>query len=348
MKDAGVKSRKTPFSDSMALSGVGVQALPPFPSSTSDSLHFLTSVQQKHGAVCACASAHASNEAHTVAFYAAKANPKIAGNLELNAGASAKPGPGCRQGNLCLVQEPRTPKAFSPLSVLAAFAKHFKGTVPPKHNKASPRPKRVIRGDQSFHVEQNPAWWVVGLTSPWLHPDGGGLAPLLTAQGRADLPKLLEEVLLRPGQGVLIDVGGRPLGHEEVLHLAQRPAAHVAQPAAHGGRGAAHACVAVHVDRVSALQQRVQQAHGLRQHLHTAFSAHVRCWHPDVDQAFFLVELNHSVWCHGFWVAVTSRGILHNIPFCLEIHYSCNPQLVLQFDGYMFHLARAATQPDIW
>ena len=76
--------------------------------------------------------------------------------------------------------------------------------------------------------------------------------------------------------------------------------------------------------------------------------AHIRRRHPDVGQAFLLVQLHHSVWRHGFGVAVTARGILYNIPLSLEVHYSCNTQLMLQLDGHVFHLPRAATQPEIW
>lgn len=76
--------------------------------------------------------------------------------------------------------------------------------------------------------------------------------------------------------------------------------------------------------------------------------AHVQRRHPDVGQAFLLVQLHHSVWGHGFGVAVTAGGVLYNIPLGLEVHYGRNAQLVLQLDSHVFHLTRAATQPEIW
>lgn len=97
------------------------------------------------------------------------------------------------------------------------------------------------------------------------------MGQLPAAYGGTNLPKFLKKIFFRPGQGVLVDVHRRPPGHEEVLHLPQLPAQHVLQPAADGRGGAAHPGVAVHVHGVAILQQRVQEADRLGQHLHSAW-----------------------------------------------------------------------------
>lgn len=110
---------------------------------------------------------------------------------------------------------------------------------------------------------------------------------LQTTHRRTNLPKFLEKIFLCTGQSLFINVDSWPLGHEEILHLPQIPAHHVLEPAADSRGGAAHPSVAVHIHDVSLLQQRMQQAHCLGQHLHSTFGAHIWCWHPDVGQAFF-------------------------------------------------------------
>lgn len=98
----------------------------------------------------------------------------------------------------------------------------------------------------------------------------GVVGHLQSAYGRVNLPELLKKVLLCLGQSFFVDIDRRPLGHDEVLHLAQTPADDVVEPAAYRSSGAAHASIAVDIHRVSVLQKRVQETHSLWQHLHTA------------------------------------------------------------------------------
>lgn len=81
------------------------------------------------------------------------------------------------------------------------------------------------------------------------------------------MPEFLVEILFSPIESFLVYVDSGSPGSQEVLHLPHAPSHHVLQPAADGGRGPAHAGVAVHIDRVPVLQQPVQQAHSLGQHL---------------------------------------------------------------------------------
>lgn len=78
------------------------------------------------------------------------------------------------------------------------------------------------------------------------------------------------------------------------------------------------------------------------------FSAHVCSWQPDIGKTFFFIQLHEDFRAHGFWVAVAAPGILNNVRFSLEVHHSCNTQLMLQLDGHVLHLPRATSQPDVW
>lgn len=77
------------------------------------------------------------------------------------------------------------------------------------------------------------------------------------------------------------------------------------------------------------------------------FSAHVCSWQPDIGKTFFLIQFHEDFRAHGFWVAVAAPGILNNVRFSLEVHHSCNTQLMLQLDGHVLQLPRATSQPDV-
>lgn len=81
------------------------------------------------------------------------------------------------------------------------------------------------------------------------------------------MPKFLVEIILSTTQSLLVDVDSGSAGGQEILHLPQAPSHHVPEPAADRGRGPANPRIAVHIDRVPVLQQLVQQAHSLGQHL---------------------------------------------------------------------------------
>lgn len=78
------------------------------------------------------------------------------------------------------------------------------------------------------------------------------------------------------------------------------------------------------------------------------FSAHVCSWQPDIGNTFFLIQFHEDFGAHGFWVAVAAPGILNNVRFSLEVHHSCNTQLMLQLDCHVLQLPRATSQPDVW
>ena len=171
-----------------------------------------------------------------------------------------------------------TAVAFSPVLVTASFVKYFKDdTAQPKHKrKSAPDYKRQVGGEASGLSLQVESLFLGSCTTiaPCFHRklgEGRQTGHLHTAYGRTHLPKFLKKVFLCPGQGVFINVHGRPFGHEEVLHLPQLPAHHVVEPAAHGRSGPANPRVAVNVHGVSILEQRVQETDRLGQHLYPAW-----------------------------------------------------------------------------
>lgn len=81
------------------------------------------------------------------------------------------------------------------------------------------------------------------------------------------MPKFLVEIFFSTIQSFLIYVDSWSPGSQEVLHLPQAPSHHVPQPATDSSSRPAHASIAVDIDSVSVLQQPVQQADSLWQHL---------------------------------------------------------------------------------
>ena len=75
--------------------------------------------------------------------------------------------------------------------------------------------------------------------------------------------------------------------------------------------------------------------------------AHVWRGDPHVHQAAVLVQVHHGLWSHGFSRVVPAAvRVVDHIPFRLEVHHRGNAQLLLQLEGHMLQLARAAAQPD--
>ena len=78
-------------------------------------------------------------------------------------------------------------------------------------------------------------------------------------------------------------------------------------------------------------------------------SAHVRCGYPHIHQATVFVQMHHGLWGHGFRsVAPAATGVVHYIPLRLEVHDCSNSQFMLHLYSHMFHLSRAAAQPNTW
>lgn len=59
--------------------------------------------------------------------------------------------------------------------------------------------------------------------------------------------------------------------------------------------------------------------------------------------------MHHDLRGHVFLrVAPAATGVVHQVQLRLEIHHSRDPQFILHLYSHMFHLARAAAQPDAW
>lgn len=162
------------------------------------------------------------------------------------------------------------------------------------------------------------------------------------------MPKFLVEIIFSTIQSFLVYVDSWSPGNQKVLHFPQAPSHHILQPATDSSCRPANTSIAMDIDSVSILQQPVQEADSLWQHLYSSFSTHVCSWQPDIGKTFFLVQFHQDFGAHGFWVAVAAPGILNNVRFSLEVHHSCNTQLMLQLDGHVLQLPRATSQPDVW
>lgn len=78
-------------------------------------------------------------------------------------------------------------------------------------------------------------------------------------------------------------------------------------------------------------------------------SAHVRCGYPNIRQTTVFVQIHHDLRGHGFpSVAPAAIGVVHHIPLRLKVHHCSNSQFMLHLYSHMFHLSRAAAEPNAW